>query len=321
MYNFRSVSEAYQEARKYNLPGMAAVFPPYITFELVSGCNFRCRMCALTYSRQKAEHIPLDKFMQITDQTADFGSLVRFIGYSEPLMYSHFREAVRYVKSKGLLLHITTNASLLDKSTADFIAEAGVDSLIFSFQGGSAGEYMSMRSLGLQMYEKVLENIAYMRSVRKNTSMKITTTVTSRDTEEDINKFVTELLEYADEVQVSGFTHFVHVSDHFGQSGIWDELGIKRPSEKTGVCCTLPQFEMLIKPDGSASACCGAYTDGLVYGNAFSTKLIDIWNSEKAAQIRRLTAEGKLDVFENCRVCPVKYRYDNIDNPVYNTRR
>lgn len=320
MYNFKTVSDAYLEARKYNSGRGIAPFPPYVTIELLNRCNFRCRMCALTYQDKTEVQFPLDELKKLIDRIAEYGSLVRFIGFCEPLMYKHFREAAAYVKQKGLMLHLTTNASLLDRSMSDFLVDIGLDSIIFSFQGGSKEEYMSMRSLSGAAYDKVRGNIAYLHSVRKKTSMKLTTTITERDTKESIAGFIKDHSAHTDEVQVSGLTHFVHISDHFGEEDIWTELGIERPELKSGARCSLPDFELLIKADGSVNACCGAYTDSLEYGNVFEDDIMDIWQGERAENIRRRVAE-EMETIENCRVCPLRYRYADIDNAVYNTRK
>lgn len=249
--------------------------------------------------------------------------MVRFIGYCEPLMYEHIKDAVNYVKSKGgLLLHMTTNASMLDKGMSEFLVEAGLDSIIFSFQGGSKDEYIAMRNLSAPpMYEKVIENIKYLYSIKKDLRMKLTTTVTKRDSAAEIEDFIATHSAYVDEVQVSGFTHFVHVSDHFGKEKIWDEFGLDRPDLKGKVKCFLPNFEMLVKPNGDICACCGAYTEGLVYGNVYQESLMDIWRGGRAEQLRTKICGGDLEELENCRVCPVRYKYDNIDNAVHNTRK
>lgn len=321
MYRFNKVSDAYSEARKYNKYESTAPFPPYVTIELQNDCNFKCTMCSLTYQDEQPEQFGLRKLKQVIDEIAEYGSMVRFIGYCEPLMYSQIREAVTYVKSKGLLLHMTTNGSMLNKEMSDFLVEAGLDSIIFSFQGASKDEYLTMRNLGGPIYERVIDNIKYFHSIRKNTEMKITTTVTERDTKGEIEAFVATHSAYVDEVQISGFTHFVHVSDHFGEQHVWGNYGINRPQLKDRVKCFLPNFEMLIKPNGDVCACCGAYTDGLVYGNVIDDQLIDIWRGGRAEKLRTKICGGELEELENCRVCPVRYKYANIDNAVHNTRK
>ena len=60
MYNFQSVSEAYEESRKFRDLGQTAPFPPYVTFELTNCCNFKCKMCYRTYVHKERKDIELD---------------------------------------------------------------------------------------------------------------------------------------------------------------------------------------------------------------------------------------------------------------------
>ena len=86
--------------------------------------------------------------------------------------------------------------------------------------------------------------------------------------------------------------------------------------------CFNPNYELLIKSSGSAHACCGVYGDNdLVIGNIKNNSLLDIWHSEKASCIRKLLNSGQLDKFENCAVCPIRYKYKNINSAVINTRK
>lgn len=278
-------------------------------------------MCSLTYQKDHAQQMPIGMLKGLIRDISQYGSMIRFIGYCEPLMYRHIKEAVEYVKNYGLLLHLTTNASMLTREMSDFLVHAGLDSIIYSFQGASKEEYLSMRALGGQIYERVIENIQYFQKIKVDTQTKLTTTITQRDSKEDLVKFITDHRELVDEIQISGFTHFVHVSDHFGEQDIWGELGISRPKLKEDVRCFLPNYEMLVKPDGSACACCGAYTEGLVYGNVFEHDLMDIWKGGKAEKLRTKICSGDIEDLENCSVCPVRYKYDTIDNAVFNTRK
>jgi len=321
MYRFETVQDVYKEARKYNKYQNTAPFPPYVTIELLSDCNFRCRMCALTYQKHHGGQMHISNLKATIREIAKYGSMIRFIGYCEPLMYRHIKEAVTYVKNYGLLLHLTTNASTMNRDMADFLVDAGLDSIIYSFQGGSKEEYLKMRALGGPIYERVIENISYFQSIKVDTITKLTTTVTQRDSKEDIEKFINDHKSLVDEIQISGFTHFIHVSDHFGEQDVWGQLGISRPKLKEDAKCFVTNYEMMIKPDGSAYACCGAYTDQLKYGNVFECDIMDIWKGGEAEKMRTKICGGELDSIDNCSVCPVRYKYDNIDNAVFNTRK
>ena len=68
-------------------------------------------------------HIDFELFKKAIDQIAEYGSAVRFIGFSEPFMHPRIMDAIRYVKEKGLLLHITNNGTVLKKNQIQEIIE------------------------------------------------------------------------------------------------------------------------------------------------------------------------------------------------------
>lgn len=320
LYNFSHFSDAYQESRKYLKNNVVAKFPPYVTFQLVNRCNFKCIMCPVSYVDENRDELDFETFKKAIDEIAKYGSLIRFIGYEEPLLYSNIKEAISYVKSKNLKLHITTNGSLLSDELIDFIIEKRVDSMVFSFQGLSQDEYMTMRNVSEERYKKVLKNIQKLHNkrVEKLPFMKITTTITKRDNLNSQADFIKLHSNYSDEVQISGFTHFIHIDKYFKKPDIWTQLNIEKPTQKDNVKCFLPNYEMLIKHNGDVLQCCGLFTDDMIVANIKDSSLYDIWHSQKANEIRKTINSGDLTSFDGCRICPIRYSYDKIDSTVSN---
>lgn len=326
MYNFKEPKDAYQISREFMEKGTAVgavEFPSYITFELLNVCNFRCIMCIGSYLKRTREELDFNLFKKIIDEISRYGSLVRFIGYDEPLLYGKIKEAVAYIKNKGLLLHITTNGSLLNKEIIKTIIDNKVDSVIFSFQGLSPNEYCFMRNLKPEIYSRVIRNIKLLHRSRKNNKpfMKITTTITERDSAADKEKFIKDHLKYVDEIQISGFTHFVDLVNNFGQKDIWRKLNISKPRKIKDVSCFTPNYELLVKSDGVLHLCCGAYGNDLQIGNTKEDSLFNIWHSKRANRIRRLLNNGNLEKFKTCAFCAIRYKYDNINSTVVDTRK
>ncbi len=318
LYNFSHFSDAYIESRKYLKENIIAKFPPYITFQLVNRCNFRCIMCPVSYIKSNTNELDFNLFKKAVDEIAKYGSLIRFIGYEEPLLYSNIKEAISYVKSKGLKLHITTNGSLLSDELINFIIDKKVDSIVFSFQGLSQNEYMTIRNVNATKYKKVLNNIQNLYKKRVDTVpfMKITTTITKRDNLNSKDEFIKSHSKYSDEVQITGFTHFIHIDEFFKKPKIWSELNIEKPTQKESVKCFLPNYEMLIKHSGDIIQCCGAFSDEMRIANIKDSSLYDIWHSKKADKIRKIINSGNLTCFSDCKVCPIRYSYDEIENSV-----
>jgi len=322
MYKFKDFRDAYEESKKYRGISKLADFPPYVTFEVTNLCNFRCVMCQATYLKGKGQNINFEIFKKAVDEIASYGSLVRFIGYGEPFLYKDIMKAIEYVKSKGILLHITTNGSMLDEAIAKNVISAGVDVVLFSMQGLSEAEYCAMRDVQRPMYKKIIENMERLYGLRKGKRpyIKITTTITERDKPEDKQAFIEAHLKHADEVQVTGSTHFVHVDELFGDKGIWDKMHVARPAEAKGRRCFVGNYEMLIKADGDVCICCGAFTRDLRIGNVKDDSLFNIWHSQEAGRVRDSIGAGELEKFKDCSVCPIRFDYENAGSTVANTQ-
>jgi len=254
-------------------------------------------------------------FKKAIDQIAVYGSAIRFIGFSEPFMHPKIMDAIRYVKSKGLLLHITNNGTVLKKEQIDQLLEIGVDSVIFSMQGTTKEEYETIRQN--DKYEKLIENAKTLferrGKDRKSPSIKITTTITSRDSEESAKEFLQAHAAYTDEVQISGWTIFSRVSGDFNRNEIANNLGVLPFSKNENATCMIPLYEMSINSNGKVSPCCDDADESLVIGDINKQSLLEIWHSEKMKNVRDLTTSGKLDELTNCANCPQNFS----ESPVF----
>lgn len=320
MYKFDNFRDAYKESRKYNKKGKTAYFPPYCTFELTNTCNLRCIICPTTYLKRNKNELDFELFKKVVDEISYYKSLIRFIGYDEPLLYSRIKDVIQYVKAKNLLLHLTTNGSLLNKEIIETIVDTRVDSIIFSFQGFTKEEYCTMRNVKPDTYQKVINNIRLLYNSRQDNklSIKITTTITDRDNPEDKDKFIKAHLNYADEVQISGFTHLIPIGQLFGKNDVWEKLKINKPKKIAKLNCFIPNYEMIIRADGNVYPCCSAFNEDLLIGNIKEDTLFDIWHSKRAKEIRETVGRGDLERYQDCTVCPIRYEHENIGNTVTN---
>lgn len=320
MYHFKSVNEAYEKSRELCEIGEKAIVPPYVTFELTNWCNFNCRMCFRSYIKKERNDIVPELLKKALDEISSWGSMIRFLGYEEPFSYFHIEKAIEMVKKKNLLLHITTNGSLMNERIIDLLVNFQVDSIIVSFQGLSESEYLTMRNSTRKTYENVKKNIKMLFNKRRDDKpfIKITTTITERDDSSSYEQFAKDLLDYADEVQITGYTHFIHIDESFKNVNINQKLNLSKPHLLNDINCIVPNFEMLIRANGDVLPCSGALTDDLIIGNLQENRLIQIWNSEKAEVIRDRLLHNHLSDFGDCNVCPIRYSYPDHGNSLSN---
>jgi len=321
MYDFNKPEDAYKVSRLCNRGGVTADFPPYVTFELIDDCNFTCRMCHVSYRRKSKTEMEFGLFQKCLDDIAKYGSLVRFIGYCEPFMYSKIRDAITNVKKKKLQLHITTNGSLLDRPMIDFILASKIDCVIFSFQGFTAEEFCFMRKVSRAVYNKVTDNIRSLFEMRVSDKpfIRVTTTITDRDDPADRHGFVERHSKYADEVQVTGTTHFVTLETLFSVRNIMKQSNVKAPKKAAAARCFIPNYEMKISENGDVYICCSAITDDLLIGNAREDSLYNLWHSEKSVNIRKTLSDGHLERFRECSACSARYEYEDTGNALTDT--
>ena len=90
--------------------------------EVTARCNNNCRHCCINLpaadSDAKKQELSFEEIRDIVDQALSMGALWCLITGGEPLLREDFREIYLYMKKKGLLLSVFTNATLV---TADHV--------------------------------------------------------------------------------------------------------------------------------------------------------------------------------------------------------
>ncbi len=97
--------------------------PIYGGFELTPYCNLSCKMC---YVHETAPGLPLlsgDQWLEIGRQASENGTLCIVLTGGEPLLHPDFKQIYSGLKQMGMVLTMNTNATLIDKEMADFLAK------------------------------------------------------------------------------------------------------------------------------------------------------------------------------------------------------
>lgn len=116
--------------------------PRVVVIETVRDCNLRCKACPTVYARDFPQGImDMESFRRIADNAADAGfKMFGVTGWGEPLMDPEYREKMRYLKRKGLIVGSTTNSLLLTEELMRFMVEEGLDYLWFSVDAFHLGK-------------------------------------------------------------------------------------------------------------------------------------------------------------------------------------
>jgi len=145
--------------------------PQCVDIELCSICDLACPFCYRQHLATPDKYINKDLAYRIIDQCADLGvPSIKLNWRGEPLMHKYIPEFIHYAKKKGILeVSINTNATHLTSEMSKNLIEAGLDVMIYSFDGGTRKTYNKMRVGRFQKNEfnNVYNNIRNFYKIRQ----------------------------------------------------------------------------------------------------------------------------------------------------------
>jgi len=286
-------------------------FPYLVDVELANHCNLNCIFCGQQSMKRPKGFMTDDILKNVADECAIYDAPIRFIRWGEPFLHPKIIDFCEYVKSKGVLLHVTTNGLAMKESDMRAVADLAVDSLAFSFQGTTKEEYEIMRNN--RLYDKLCLNIKRMVEIRQDREkpfIHISSTVTD-EPEEKIRDFGNYWADVADSVGI-GRTNLSRVSIQQIKSleirGKLEALKKRETVKKQYKPCTEVYQKLSVDWDGKVSCCCGDYDNYLVVGDANKSSLFDIWNGSRSLKIfRELLDDNMHHCLTLCSTCYPTY--------------
>ena len=141
--------------------------------ELTSQCNLRCPMCYEWGERGWYREVPeragfardemsWELFQEFIEQTVSAKPLYTLWG-GEPLLYSHFDDAVKMIAGSKCFCYVCTNGTLLAEHKKAILGNRYL-SFIVSIDGLEK-EHDEIRGKG--MFRKVISNVRELKSVRR----------------------------------------------------------------------------------------------------------------------------------------------------------
>lgn len=119
--------------------------PIFFDLEITARCNHNCRHCDINLPAgdkdAQARELSLADIKKIVDEAVSLGALCCLITGGEPLLRDDFFDIYRYIKQKGLLVSVFTNATLVNDEHIELFTKTP-----------PTGD----RSLGLRRYKRNL---------------------------------------------------------------------------------------------------------------------------------------------------------------------
>ena len=286
-------------------------FPFLIDVELTNHCNNRCIFCGQQTMMRHKGFIFEEVLRKVVDECSLYRAPIRFIRWGEPFLHPQIIDFSKYVKSKGLILHITNNGLAIKESDMEALVKLEVDSLIFSFQGVTKDGYEIMRNNS--RYDELKANVLKMvdlRGGREKPFIHISTTVTNEPIR-DIRRFVKYWGGIVDSCGV-GRTNLSRLSAHQIKSlKFLEKLELLKQQEtvkKIYRPCAEVYQKLSVDWDGKVSCCCSDFDNFLTVGDLSESTLFGIWNnSRKLAIFRELLDNNMHQSLTVCSTCYPAY--------------
>lgn len=279
--------------RRAHVPGG----PLTLAIESTAKCNLFCPMCPRETIYFPPRDMELSLFKKIIDEAREFLEFAVPYGSGEPLLNASIYEMIGYCRALGVPTGISTNATVLTEKASRMLIEAGLDYIIFAFDGATAETFEKYRK-GAK-FDKVRSNILTFLRVKGELRSKIFCIVQVVRLKDNCR----ELPDIVRMWRVEGINEVrIKKDEVHNQGSAIPGDGMTRPPLRHP-CYLLWRGPMYIHYDGTVFPCCYIYPDEPV-GNVRKNALKQIWNSESMVQLRQAHIRGDLSRYRTCRTCP-----------------
>ncbi len=271
--------------------------PLTLTIESTAKCNLSCPMCLRQRIYFPPRNMELSLFRKIIDDGRDFLEFVVPYGTGEPLLNPEIYDMIAYCTRNGIPAGISTNGTLLSDKSSRRLIEAGLEYIIFAFDGATRETYETYRKGA--SFEKVRNNILNFLHVKKEMQSRIFCVVQMVALKKNIKeaKALIQMwnVEGIDDIRIKK-------DEVYNEGCAIPGSSLPRPSLRRP-CYLLWRGPMYIHYDGTVFPCCYIYPEEAI-GNIKKASLEEIWNSKKIVRLREAHIRGDLQDYKACQRCP-----------------
>lgn len=281
-----------------------AGLPPHMKLELTNFCNLSCPMCPHAQMQRSVGSMKLDLFRKIIDEAAPFLEFAYLHHLGESLVQRRIGDFIRYGRSRGVAMGLSTNATYLDDRRGRTLLESGLDFLVISMDGASPDTYERIR-VGAD-FATTLRNVQHFCDLRAR--MPHSTTVVVQMIVMDHNRHEIDLFAR----QWDGQVHVMikEARDWAGQV----QLGRRRPEPPPvrQAPCRMPWTELTVLWDGTVVPCANVYEKQNVLGDLRTQTLHEVWNGQPLQRLRAAHLRNQVADIAVCATCP-RMAFDTAD--------
>lgn len=279
--------------------------PSAVWIEPTNVCNLKCIMCPNSIIEQKNKgFMELDLYKKIVDEIKAFASYVILCISGESLLHKDFPKMVKIAKQNGLVIYLSTNATVLTRDLSRKILQAGLDWINFSFDGCTKEIYEKVR-VGAN-FEKTLRNVKDFLEITKelkaNTQAELQVLVMDKKGEKNYQENIADFsknfknlpLNYIQKRRPSTWGKFLAGTNKFEFKQLGDEFSP----------CSYLWSSLHILWNGQVVACTSDFFGDNILGKFPEKSLKNIWNDKPMSVFREAMIAGNyLKYNPNCESC------------------
>ncbi len=303
---FREYRKSYKKSLNYDHNGYIPDFPLTVSLEFVNRCNLSCQMCYTINHADKKSTLELREIAEIMAECGANGLPAAVVGMgSEALIFKGARDAIAEVRKAGVMdVFLGTNGVLLDASLSEFLVEQRIARIEVSLDAATPETYKKIR--GKDELLKIERNLEILIETRKRLNSKLPVIrlcfCVQKDNIHEQRAFLDKWQGRVDYIDFQEMVDFGQV-DEFRSMGDDASIPAGLPVPAS-TYCAYPFNSLHVWSNGDVTPCCTFFGKALTIGNTKQDTLLDIWNGEELAEIRRQLMSGNLNkVCHACLTC------------------
>lgn len=267
-----------------------------LQIETTSTCQAKCVFCPYPKMGRAGGLMGRGLFEKIIDEATSIQLISGYVlnGLGEPTLDPHLVERVAYIKKRapGHEVAIYSNGIAMRDSLFERLAEAGLDTIVFSLNAANAAHHEAIMNVHGK-YESTCANIDYAIAHKRGMHIEVRAVIAMphwRTT--DAEAFFAR---WGDGKR-GGHGLLVHEGNWSGDNRT---ALMFRPNE----CCHRAVRQIYVMYDGRVSTCCFDPSGKQVFGNLTTQTIREVYASDQYVAFRKAHVEDRADAYQICKVC------------------
>ncbi len=288
---------------------VASGMPAHMKIELTNYCNLACPMCPHPQMQRKVGSMRPALFRKIIDEAAPALEFAYLHHLGESLVVRRLGEFIRYGRSRGVAMGLSTNATFLDAARGRLLLESGLDFLVISLDAASPETYARIRVGGdyATTRDKVRDFFALKRALPNHTTV-VLQLIAMDGNQHEIASFIRE---WSDPL-FNGQVMIKEVRDWAGQVRLRLPSGAAPTRLSRQPPCRMPWSELTVLWDGTVVPCANHFEKINVLGDLRSQSVAEVWNSPAMQRLRAAHLSDAVADVPVCATCS-RHAFDAAD--------